>query len=86
MGIYQLILATSPRSIGIIGLGAFSSQVFGFKGLIGKVLTTLEFRAIYIPGADLWCALKTKDLQLNKSLKVLTTLELEPVGDAAQRL
>src|SRR5271157_6333419 len=27
----------SPRSFGIIGLGGKSRQVFGFKGLIGKV-------------------------------------------------
>src|SRR5271157_2552873 len=27
----------SPRSIGIMGLGGKSRQVFGFKGLIGKV-------------------------------------------------
>src|ERR1035437_2551682 len=38
VGINQLVLAPpSPRSFGIIELGGKSRQVFGFKGLIGKV-------------------------------------------------
>jgi hypothetical protein len=65
-------------------LGDFSSQSLVSKWLRGKVLTTLELEPF--PEALLRHALKTKDLQLTRSFKVLITLKLDPVGEDGQWL
>jgi hypothetical protein len=43
----------SPRSIGIMGLGGKSRQIFGLKGLICKIFRNKELAASYSPNCGL---------------------------------